>query len=381
MPDLPIGSERRHLLALELALRKSAAELAVFLVYDRPQRVDERPGIARAFFAERCVSDRQLEQMIDAFRSVGSYVELFHGERPLLEALANGRLGAMVQRMKIIYNGIEGGVTFDGFRPGRKSLIPAVADAYNLACSNSDAYACAVGRHKFHYFTLLRALGVPTPRAWHYRVGRGWAGDQVPPDGTRVIAKSTYESWSVGVTEDSVFTVGPSCEERVDAIARGIGQSVTVQEFVPGVEVCVPVFGTPDRFITPPVQAILAKAPGDPDAVMTIEDNLMSGGVTHRLLRASPPVLKALRQVALHTFDLLELSAFARIDFRLDAAEQVWVTDVGVSPGVGTSSSAFCSVAELGFDYQSFVRIVVATTLASLGQLPNFPSRTPPRAS
>lgn len=55
------------------------------------------------------------------------------------------------------------GVRSGGFKPGRKSLIPAVADAYGVICANSNAYACAIGRHKFHYATLLRALGIRCP--------------------------------------------------------------------------------------------------------------------------------------------------------------------------------------------------------------------------
>ena len=33
-----------------------------------------------------------------------------------------------------------------------------------------------------------------------------------------MIAKSTYESWSVGVTEESVFVVDDTCDERVAAM-------------------------------------------------------------------------------------------------------------------------------------------------------------------
>ncbi len=98
--------------------------------------------------------------------------------------------------------------------------------------------------------------------------------------------KSTYESWSVGVTEESIFVVDDTCEERVAAIAEEIGQSATVQEFVAGPEVCVPVFSCPEMVVTPPIEAILTKAPGDGEAVTTIDDNLRHDGVRRRRTRA-----------------------------------------------------------------------------------------------
>lgn len=363
------ASSRARLVYLEQALVEKAKDLAVFLVYDRPERVEERPALARAFFAQRCVSEEQLDRMTQSLRSVGAYVELFHGERAFIDALASGRLTSLPQRLKVAYNGVEGGITTDGFKPGRKALIPAVADAYDILCANSNAHACAVGRHKFHYFTLLRALGVPTPQAWHYRLNHGWAQNVAPPRGVRVIAKSTYESWSVGVTENSVFTVDASCDARVHAVAESIGQSVTVQEFIPGAEVCVPVYATPVCLTTPPVQAVLAKAPGDPDAVMTINDNLTPGAVSHRALSAGPHVVETLNNAALAAFDLLELGAFARMDFRIDLEGRACLTDVGVSPGVGLKSSAYRSLAHWGFDYASFLRVVFAAALADSGHL------------
>ena len=155
MPETRPPAIAQRLGQLERALAERGDDLALFLAFDRPERVKDRPELARMFFAQRCASNAQLTQIILAFREVGAYVELFEGELPFLEALAGGRLQAMRQPLKIVYNEIEGGITRGGFQPGRKALIPTVADAYGLMCSNSNAYACALGRHKFHYSTVL----------------------------------------------------------------------------------------------------------------------------------------------------------------------------------------------------------------------------------
>jgi len=370
MHPVPDAETRQQLLEIDRALVDRAHDLAVFLAYDRPSLLEERPGLARAFFAQRCVSDRQLAQTIDAFRTIGGYVELFEGEKPLLKALVEGRLQALDRRLKVVYNGIEGGSVPEGFEPGRKALIPTIADSYGIVCSTSNAYVCALGRHKFHYLTLLRALGVRTPPAWQYRPRSGWTAGRRPEMGTKVIVKSTYESWSVGVTEDSIFVVDDDCEQRVDAISTEIGQPVTIHEFVHGTEVCVPIFCCPDPVVSPPVEVINDKAPGDGDAVVTIHDGLREGGITYKRFENTPKTIQQICTRAVEVFTLVGLESFGRIDFRVDESGEAWLTDVAVNAGLSDESSGFCSVAELGFDHPSYLRLVIAATLSCHGLLP-----------
>ncbi|HEU5106814.1 MAG TPA: hypothetical protein VFU11_13370 [Solirubrobacterales bacterium] len=359
---------RRRLDALEKALADRGGDLAVFLVFDRPSIVAERPSLARTFFAERCETETQLDQMMEAFRSIKAYVELFENEAPFIKALAEGRLQSLGRKLQVAYNGMGWGVG-GGFRPGRKALIPLVADSYGLLCANSDGYACALGMHKFHCFRLLPAIGIDVPPVWHYRLEGGWVDGQ-PPEGTKVIVKSTYEAWSVGVTEESVFIVDDSCEERASQIAAGIGQPVTVQEFVTGPEICVTVLSCPELVVPPPMETVLAKAPENPAAIMTIDDNLADGGVSYRPFDGERSEIDQLRGTAARIFELLQFEGLARMDFRVDASGRPWLTDVSISPGLESYGSAAGALAEYGFDHSRFIRGVLATTLGARGLLP-----------
>jgi D-alanine-D-alanine ligase len=237
-----------------------------------------------------------------------------------------------------------------------------------MLCANSDAYACALTLHKFHCFALLHDLGVDAPQTWHFRPDAGWIGP-TPTPGTKVIAKSTFEAWSVGVTDDSVFVVDDSCDERIEAIADSIGQPVTVQEFVSGAEVHVPVISCPERIVAPPVEVILSKAPGDGDAVMTIDDNLGEGGVTYRRFEGHDEVVERVRARALEVFELLGLEGFTRVDFRVTPGGRPRVFDVAVSPGLESYCSGATSLGHFGLDHPSYMRAVVAATLGARGLL------------
>lgn len=361
MSTLASRADRQRLQLLERALVQQADELALFLVYDRPDRERERPGLWRTHFARRCLSDQQLQTKIEAFRSVGAYVELFSGEREWISALTEGRLQRLPQRMKTAYNGIGWGVGVDGFMPGRKALVPLVADAYGITCVNSDAHACAVTVHKFHSSLVLDGLGVRVPRTWHYRPPHGWVGS-VPEPGVRVIAKSTYEAWSVGVTEESVFVVDGTLDGRVAAIAETIGQAVTVQEFIVGREVYVPVWSCPEPIVTPPVEPVGPRG----EAVVTIDDSLT---LEHRVFDGSSELKERLGAGAVAVVDAFGLYGLARIDFRVDEQERLWVFDIAIDPGVEVFGAAFLSLAELGFDHPAFLRTLVAATLSAKGVL------------
>lgn len=347
---------------------RQAPDVALFLVFDRPEREAERPGLWRTYFAQRCVSDAYLDAMIGAFRSVGAYVEVFEGERSWIDALADGRLQSLPQQTKIVFNGIGWGIGSDGFMPGRKALVPLIADSYGITCVNSDAHACAVTVHKFHSSLITAELGIRTPRTWNYRSSRGWI-EGGPPHGTRVIAKSTYEAWSVGVTTDSVFVVDDTADDRVASIAERIGQAVTVQEFVAGREVYVPVWSCPERIVAPLMEAGPARAPNDPDAITMIDDSLVEGGVRYRRFEGPAGLTDRLIGEALRIVEVFDLYGLARIDFRVDSDGKPWVFDIAIDPGLAPGNSVFQSLAQYGFDHPSFLRTVIATTLSAKGLL------------
>lgn len=338
------------------------SDLAVYLVYDRPTQVAERPDLARTHFASRCISDSRINQMVDAFRSIDAYVQLFEGERPFLEALTTGSLRGRTRPIQIVHNGIGFGITDGGYAPGRMALLPAVADSYGILCSDSDAYTCAFAMHRYHSLLVLRTLGVQTPRIWHYRRGLGWMGP-APQLGTKVIVKSTYEAWSVGVTEDSVFYVDDHCNDRVDAIAESMGQPATVQEFIAGREVCVPIVAIPRPVTTPAVEQVLDRSASDPDAFVTIDDSLRPASLSYVPFDGPAEAVAQMSAAALAVFDIFQQHAIGRMDFRIDELGRPWLTDAAITPGLGNRGSMFTSCALLGLNHEEFLRTIIGASL------------------
>ncbi len=348
------------------AVVRIGPDIALSLVFARPGLVDQRPAIARVAYAQRCIPDAQLSELITAFRLIGSYVELFEEELPFIDALVNGRLSALGRRYNVVHNGIGWGVTTDGFQPGHKSLIPALADSYRLIGTSSDAYTSSIALHRYHSFVLLRSLGVKAPEVWHYHPQRGWMGDR-PAAGTKVITKSTYEAWSVGVTEDSVFFVDDSTESRLDGIAATIGQPVTLQRFISGREVCVPILALPELVTTPPIEQIIAKAPNDPDSILTLNDNFEAGAVAYVPFDGDDALMTAMADTTRRTFAIMQSDFIGRMDYRIDASGEPWLTDVAIEPGWARSAALFVSVEQLGLSYPEFLHVLMAGAIFTKG--------------
>ena len=350
-------------------LQVRAKDVAIFLVYDRPDRAIDRPELDRTYFIERCLSDQQLDSIMSSLREVGCYVELYPSEVALAEALVAGEHAKIGKPIQLVYNGIEGGIGDEtGFGPGRKAMIPALCDAFDVICANSNAYACALGRHKYHYTQILRAHGLPVPEMWHYEFESGWVLGRRPTNGLKVIAKSTYESWSVGVTDTSVFVVDQTIDDRVRDISEHIGQSVSVQVFEAGAELCAPVITASPHVLAPPVVGtFLKRRPNDPEAVMTIDDNLAAGGVKHFPYDAPDQVCRNAAELAAKCCRALGISGLGRVDMRLTKDEQLFAFDVGVSPGITAKGSSAAAFMSLGYSYDDFVRIVFGSNLVDCG--------------
>jgi len=351
---------------LETALGEVGEDLAVFLVFERPSQVEARPALAKTFFAERCSTDEHLAELVSAFREVGAYVEVFEGEKPFLRALTTGRLSAIGRSHNVVYSGIGFGITTGGYEPGRMAMLPAVADSYGILCANSGAYTCALAKHSFHSFVLLKALGVQVAPTWHYSAVNGWMGE-APPLGTKVIAKSTYEAWSVGVTDDSVFHVDNRTEQRLTRIAESIGQAVTMQKFIAGREVCVPLVEVPDLRALAPIEQVLTKAPGDPNSILTIHDNLAANGFDYIPFDGPAEVAEQMQATAKSVFRIFQQRSIGRMDFRIDQLGRPFLTDAAIMPALDKESSMYEACRGLGLTHSQFLRAVLATSLLSRG--------------
>jgi D-alanine-D-alanine ligase len=294
-----------------------------------PVRDFETHSLETEFFSEQ-----ELAYLTGCLRDFGLFVRLFTSESSFIEcAIQQGAHEKGFERI-VVYN-----TAHSGTGAGRKALVPAFCDLKGIAYTGSDPHAASLARHKFHCGCVLRNCGRPVPDSWLYSLQHGWLAGDHPPDGARVILKLTHESASIGLSAESVLIADETLSDRVHAIAAVFKQPVTVQRFIAGREVEVPIVHL-DASFAPLVVAISL------DGNQVLGDSILTYDVVNddrygfsRFGETSEEAANAIRDDALAAAQILGFRGLSRVDFRIDQSGQHYITDLATSPHITPHSS------------------------------------------
>jgi len=296
----------------------------------------------------------EVDDIIAAYRSAGVYVEYFEDELDFIAWHQQGGLDRVRRRNKLVYT-----FAINGTGPGRRSFVPAYCAREQIPTVNSDAYTCAIGRHKFHCNRLLGAFGLPVPRSWSYDARSGWYRGEAPPDGLRVIGKATYEDGSIGLTEATIGPFDQQLQAALGEVSLALRQPLTVQEFIAGDEIEVPVFELDGYHAPGPVvltnqgkrfgETIISYDASWNDTTEYASASALASHTADAAIRAAVDVATALGH-----------HGFARVDFRVGEDGRPLVIDTAAHPHLTKNSSYTFLFAELGFSFQEMMLTLAA---------------------
>lgn len=355
------GAEIR---ALFKEVQPVVAETAVILVICIRDRTRLRRDYNRYSVASSFLNAIELDDLLGSLRSRGLYVQHFDDEIGFISWVLSGAYAALPHKNKIVYTEAA-----NGTGPGRRTLIPAFCALEGIPTMNSDAYSCAINRHKYHWSRLLETFGLPVPQSWSYDAVNGWFQRERPPCGTRVIGKSTFEDSSIGVSHKTVGIFAPELERNIDEVSRNLQQPITVQRFVAGLEVEVPVFEL-ERHIAPsPIVIVKSNGTMLHDDVLVYDEVWDDQYQFQRPDNLTVRKMNEISDIAIQASKALGFRGFSRIDFRIDREGQPFIIDVSTTPHlIRTSSYAFLFEI-LGFDYADMLYTMVASGLKRHGML------------
>jgi len=160
----------------------------------------------------------------------GHSVERIGRAQALLARLAHGA------RWDIVFNICEG---LRG--PGREALVPALLEAFGMACVFSDSLVLALALHKGHSKRIVRDAGLPTA-AFAVLERPGAACDI----GFPVFIKPVAEGTGKGIGADSLCRTAGELAAVAGRLLERFRQPVLAEAFLPGREFTVGVLGTGD---------------------------------------------------------------------------------------------------------------------------------------
>jgi D-alanine-D-alanine ligase len=208
---------------------------------------------------------------------------------------------------------------------------------------------------------------IPTPAFAVFRRGHRVR----PPRRVRfpLFVKSLDEHSSLGIAQASIVHDLESLQERVRFVHEYIGSDAIAEEYIRGRELNVAVIGN-DRLRALPVWELVFEnltRGAEPIATYRVkwdpryQDKL---GVQSRPAVDLGEAQARLPQLARRIYRALGLSGYARIDFRLSDAGQIYVLEANPNPDLSPDEDFAQAWAAAGLDYLALVRRVLQLALS-----------------
>jgi len=339
------------------AFRRASGEIFVALVVNIKQERTSNNCSEQDFMETEYFSDDEAAQLLMGINETGAYCKIYFGELDFINSYLSGKFDSAPRQKKVVWN-----LSQTGTGVGRKSLIPAFCRLTGIPFINSDAYVVSLARHKYHIHLILKALGVPTPTTYLYIHESGWHLGEVPNNGDRVIAKACHESASIGLSKTCVGRFSPQVQVSIADLSKRLAQPVIVQEFIAGYELETPIIELTPARPTPlgPVAISIDGTSEIGDGILDYDRVLNDDFGFARPHNLPADKLSRIRHNAGTIFQTLGIRGIGRVDVRVSASGEPYVTDVSTSPHLVTHSSFFFTFAQMGLSHSDLLATVLA---------------------
>jgi D-alanine-D-alanine ligase len=183
--------------------------------------------------------------------------------------------------------------------------------------------------------------------------------------GYPAIVKSLTEDASSGIAQASVVDDDAKLKERVEFIHDSLGTDAIVEQFIDGREMYVGVLGN-ERLDTLPVwEMTFNKMPEGMHRIATSKAKWSAKyqkkhGIDTAQAKDLPRAkAEELQQVARRAFRALEMSGYARMDFRLDAEGRCYVLEANANPHLAYGEDLAESAKVAGLDYPDLLQRIL----------------------
>ena len=167
-----------------------------------------------------------------------------------------------------------------------------------------------------------------------------------------LIVKSLIEHASLGIAQASVVDSDEKLAERVRFIHERVGTDAIAEQFIEGRELYVSVVGNERLTAFPAWELVAEKKAEDAPLIATRKvkhdiEYQQRHGIDIRAAELTPEQAAHLAHVSKRIYKILELTGYARIDFRLGADGQFYFLEANPNPEIAEREE-FASAANAG---------------------------------
>ena len=279
---------------------------------------------------------------------------------PLLPPLESAKESLKGLDADLVFNLFEG---FDGYPETEIKVVNSLSEL-GLTFTGCTGSALSLGLDKAKTKARLEAIGIATPR---YQL-LGPKTMSLFHLNYPCIVKPCAEDGSNGISQESVVRDFASLEKQVLTLNKRFGRRALVEEFVDGREFNITVLGTNEPKALP-VSEIVYSLPPETPRILSFSAKWDPQSIYFKHTKATCPaeidngLRERIRQTALLTFRLLGSRGYARVDFRLNAEEQLKVIEVNPNPDISPDAGAALQAQAGGMTYNQFIEQIVQLAL------------------
>jgi D-alanine-D-alanine ligase len=179
-----------------------------------------------------------------------------------------------------------------------------------------------------------------------------------------LIVKSLTQEASVGISQASVVESDEKLRERVLFIHESIGTAAIVEQYIEGRELYVGVLGNQALQALPVWELFLTNMPPEAKRIATDRVKWSVKYQEKHGIQSGPAELPdglrdSIQHLCKRAYRGLELSGFARVDFRLDAAGHAWVLEANPNPQIARGEDFAASADMAGMSYEALLQRIL----------------------
>jgi D-alanine-D-alanine ligase len=288
---------------------------------------------------------KTVKLVAESLEKDGHNVRIAEGNMYLIEKLQEFMPRVIEgERMGMVFNmayGIQG--------ESRYTHLPAMLEMLGIPYVGSGPEGHSLALDKVITKIIMQKQGIPTPNFWVYSTGDEDMNDVQYP----VIVKPKMEAVSYGI---KMVDNELDLRDAVKFVVTEFEQQALVEQFIRGREFCVGLLGNGDPEAFPVLEIDLEN---DPDAIQTVDDKKKKPRDKICPAKVSQELADEMVRLSKDAFRALGLRDFARVDIRMDEAENIYLLEVNSMASLGRTGSYVYAANVAGYDYTRLVNKIL----------------------
>ncbi len=184
-----------------------------------------------------------------------------------------------------------------------------------------------------------------------------------------LFVKSLVEEASLGISQQSKVEDDGDLVERVAFIHESVGSDAIAEEYIAGRELYVGVLGNERLEVFPPWELVIRKQADDVPVIATrkvkwdLAYQKRMGVDTCEAKGLSPEQGEHIKRTSKRIFRILELSGYARMDFRLSEEGRLYFLEANPNPQLAYGEDFAESAEKKGISYNELVKRILSLGL------------------